>query len=126
MKKYITCFAIGGCLSVIAELTLKLLLRICSDYGLAITLMLAVMATIGTILAALKKYQYFEEKGGYGAMLPFSGFASAIVTLTGMSLEKNDLGKAIKDGLSSAAIIFGIGFPVALIVAFVTRTVGKI
>ncbi|MBQ9827457.1 MAG: SpoVA/SpoVAEb family sporulation membrane protein [Lachnospiraceae bacterium] len=119
MKKYILCFLTGGVLSIAAEFFLQMLLKVCSDYGLAITLMLAIMAALGAVLAAVKIYGTFEKHGGYGAMLPFSGFAAAIVTLTGLSLGRKSCLKAMGDGLTSAAIIFGIGLPLAFIVALI-------
>ena len=124
MKKYLMSFLIGGALSVVAELVFEALLSTGADFGLCITLMLGVMSGGGAVFAALGLYQKLESAGEFGAFLPFSGFASAITEITAASLgEGKSFPEACKTGLHGAAVIFGIGFPLGLAVAFIAGLV---
>jgi len=112
---YLWSFVIGGALCAAAQLVFELLLGAGVDFGLSITLMLAIMAAVSGVFTVLGLYQKLEGLGGFGAMLPFTGFSAAIIEFTAAALDEGDsLLAAAKKGLHAAFIIFGVGFPVAL------------
>ena len=120
---YLWAFLIGGALCTAAQLVFELLLGAGVEFGLAITLMLAVACALSGVFAVLGQYQKLESLGGFGAMLPFSGFSSAIVQFTAAALDRGEsLPAAARKGLADAAafMIFGIGLPMALAVAALT------
>lgn len=115
---YLWAFVIGGALCAGAQLVFQLLLGAGVEFGLAITLMLAIACALSGVFTVLGQYQKLEGLGGFGAMLPFTGFSAAIIEFTAAALDQGDrLGTAARKGLSAAFLIFGAGFPVALGVA---------
>ena len=76
--------------------------------------MLAIMAALSGAATILGQYQKLEDLGGFGAMLPFTGFSAAIIEFTAAALKEGDtLPRASRKGLSAAFLIFGVGLPVA-------------
>lgn len=115
---YLWAFVIGGALCAGAQLVFQLLLGAGVEFGLAITLMLAIACALSGVFTVLGQYQKLEGLGGFGAMLPFTGFSAAIIEFTAAALDQGDRpGAAARKGLSAAFLIFGVGFPVALGVA---------
>lgn len=111
---YLWSFLIGGALCVAAQLVFELLLSAGVEFGLSITLMLAIMAALSGAATILGQYQKLEGLGGFGAMLPFTGFSAAIIEFTAAALKEGDtLPWASRKGLSAAFLIFGVGLPVA-------------
>ena len=111
---YLWSFLIGGALCVAAQLVFELLLSAGVEFGLSITLMLAIMAALSGAATILGQYQKLEGLGGFGAMLPFTGFSAAIIEFTAAALKEGDtLLRASRKGLSAAFLIFGVGLPVA-------------
>ena len=111
---YLWSFLIGGALCVAAQLVFELLLSAGVEFGLSITLMLAIMAALSGAATILGQYQKLEDLGGFGAMLPFTGFSAAIIEFTAAALKEGDtLSRASRKGLSAAFLIFGVGLPVA-------------
>ena len=92
----------------------ELLLSAGVEFGLSITLMLAIMAALSGAATILGQYQKLEGLGGFGAMLPFTGFSAAIIEFTAAALKEGDtLPRASRKGLSAAFLIFGVGLPAA-------------
>ena len=115
---YLWAFLIGGALCTGAQLVFELLVSAGVEFGLAITLMLAIACAVSGVFTVLGLYQKLEGLGGFGAMLPFTGFSAAIIEFTAAALDQGDsLRAAAKKGLAAAFLIFGVGFPVALGVA---------
>ena len=115
---YLWSFLIGGALCVAAQLVFELLLSAGVEFGLSITLMLAIMAALSGAATILGQYQKLEGLGGFGAMLPFTGFSAAIIEFTAAALKEGDtLPLASRKGLSAAFLIFGVGLPAAFGVA---------
>lgn len=115
---YLWSFLIGGALCVAAQLVFELLLSAGVEFGLSITLMLAIMAALSGAATILGQYQKLEGLGGFGAMLPFTGFSAAIIEFTAAALKEGDtFPRASRKGLSAAFLIFGVGLPVAFGVA---------
>ena len=111
---YLWSFLIGGALCVAAQLVFELLLSAGVEFGLSITLMLAIMAALSGAATILGQYQKLEDLGGFGAMLPFTGFSAAIIEFTAAALTEGDtLLRASRKALSAAFLIFGVGLPVA-------------
>ena len=111
---YLWSFLIGGALCVAAQMVFELLLSAGVEFGLSITLMLAIMAALSGAATILGQYQKLEDLGGFGAMLPFTGFSAAIIEFTAAALKEGDtLPRASRKGLSAAFLIFGVGLPVA-------------
>ena len=111
---YLWSFLIGGALCVAAQMVFELLLSAGVEFGLSITLMLAIMAALSGAATILGQYQKLEGLGGFGAMLPFTGFSAAIIEFTAAALKEGDtLLRASRKGLSAAFLIFGVGLPVA-------------
>ena len=111
---YLWSFLIGGALCVAAQMVFELLLSAGVEFGLSITLMLAIMAALSGAATILGQYQKLEDLGGFGAMLPFTGFPAAIIEFTAAALKEGDtLPRASRKGLSAAFLIFGVGLPVA-------------
>ena len=111
---YLWSFLIGGALCVAAQMAFELLLSAGVEFGLSITLMLAIMAALSGAATILGQYQKLEGLGGFGAMLPFTGFSAAIIEFTAAALKEGDtLLRASRKGLSAAFLIFGVGLPVA-------------
>ena len=120
MKAYLKTFVIGGGLCAVAQLILEIIVKLGVEYGLAITIMLAVKALLGTVLTVIGVYPKLEEHGQMGAMLPFTGFSAAITAFTNLALGAGEnKAKACFKGLSAALIIFGVGLPFALLAAFI-------
>ena len=107
---YLWSFLIGGALCVAAQLVFELLLSAGVEFGLSITLMLAIMAALSGAATILGQYQKLEGLGGFGAMLPFTGFSAAIIEFTAAG---DTLPRASRKGLSAAFLIFGVGLPAA-------------
>lgn len=78
---YLWSFLIGGALCVAAQLVFELLLSAGVEFGLSITLMLAIMAALSGAATILGQYQKLEGLGGFGAMLPFTGFPPLSLSL---------------------------------------------
>ena len=111
---YLWSFLIGGALCVAAQMVFELLLSAGVEFGLSITLMLAIMAALSGASTILGQYQKLEGLGGFGAMLPFTGFSAAIIEFTAAALKEGDtLLRASRKALSAAFLIFGVGLPVA-------------
>ena len=111
---YLWSFLIGGALCVAAQMVFELLLSAGVEFGLSITLMLAIMAALSGAATILGQYQKLEGLGGFGAMLPFTGFSAAIIEFTAAALKEGDtLLQASRKALSAAFLIFGVGLPVA-------------
>lgn len=111
---YLWSFLIGGALCVAAQLVFELLLSAGVEFGLSITLMLAIMAALSGAATILGQYQKLEGLGGFGAMLPFTGFSAAIIEFAAAALKEGDtLLRASRKALSAAFLIFGVGLPVA-------------
>lgn len=111
---YLWSFLIGGALCVAAQMVFELLLSAGVEFGLSITLMLAIMAALSGAATILGQYQKLEDLGGFGAMLPFTGFSAAIIEFTAAALKEGDtLLRASRKALSAAFLIFGVGLPVA-------------
>lgn len=111
---YLWSFLIGGALCVAAQMVFELLLSAGVEFGLSITLMLAIMAALSGAATILGQYQKLEGLGGFGAMLPFTGFSAAIIEFTSAALKEGDtLLRASRKALSAAFLIFGVGLPVA-------------
>lgn len=87
---YLWSFLIGGALCVAAQLVFELLLSAGVEFGLSITLMLAIMAALSGAATILGQYQKLEGLGGFGAMLPFTGFSAAIIEFTAAALKEGD------------------------------------
>ena len=85
---YLWSFLIGGALCVAAQLVFELLLSAGVEFGLSITLMLAIMAALSGAATILGQYQKLEGLGGFGAMLPFTGFSAAIIEFTAAALKE--------------------------------------
>ena len=99
---------------VAAQMVFELLLSAGVEFGLSITLMLAIMAALSGAATILGQYQKLEGLGGFGAMLPFTGFSAAIIEFTAAALKEGDtLPRASRKGLSAAFLIFGVGLPAA-------------
>lgn len=114
---YLWSFVIGGLLCAAAQGIFELLLA-GVDYSLSITLMLAIAAFLSGIFTVLEQYQKLEGLGGFGAMLPFTGFSAAIVEFSAAALDEGKSAwRACYLGLRSGFIIFGVGLPFALLVA---------
>lgn len=115
---YLWSFVIGGLLCAAAQGIFELLLLAGVDYSLSITLMLAIAAFLSGIFTVLEQYQKLEGLGGFGAMLPFTGFSAAIVEFSAAALDEGKSAwRACYLGLRSGFIIFGVGLPFALLVA---------
>lgn len=115
---YLWSFVIGGLLWAAAQGIFELLLLAGVDYSLSITLMLAIAAFLSGIFTVLEQYQKLEGLGGFGAMLPFTGFSAAIVEFSAAALDEGKSAwRACYLGLRSGFIIFGVGLPFALLVA---------
>ncbi len=115
---YLWAFVIGGLIGVVAQAIFMLLLAFDIAYAYAVTLMLAAVATIGVILTVCEQYQRLEALSGFGAMTPLSGFSAAIASFTAAALDGGAKPRqAAWDGLRAGVTIFGIGLPVALLVA---------
>ena len=111
---YLWSFLIGGALRVAAQMVFELLLSAGVEFGLSITLMLAIMAALSGATTILGQYQKLEDLGGFGAMLPFTGFSAAIIEFTAAALKEGDtLLRTSRKALSAAFLIFGVGLPVA-------------
>ena len=111
---YLWSFLIGGALCVAAQMVFELLLSAGVEFGLSITLMLAIMAALSGAATILGQYQKLEDLSGFGAMLPFTGFSAAIIEFTAAALKEGDTRpRASRKGLSAAFLIFGVGLPVA-------------
>ena len=111
---YLWSFLIGGALCVAAQMVFELLLSAGVEFGLSITLMLAIMAALSGAATILGQYQKLEGLGGFGAMLLFTGFSAAIIEFTAAALKEGDtLLRASRKALSAAFLIFGVGLPVA-------------
>lgn len=111
---YLWSFLIGGALCVAAQMVFELLLSAGVEFGLSITLMLAIMAALSGAATILGQYQKLEGLGGFGAMLPFTGFSAAIIEFAASALKEGDtLLRASRKALSAAFLIFGVGLPVA-------------
>ena len=117
---YVWAFLIGGVLSAVAQGVFQLLLPVVGDFSWTITWMLAVMAALSGVLTAFGQYQKLENRAGFGAMLPFTGFSAAIIEFTAAALDEGAaFWPAARKGLHAAFIIFGVGLPLALAAAFV-------
>ena len=124
MKGYLKTFLVGGSLCALAQAVLEIFLALGVDFAMSITLMLAVMALLGTVFTVLGIYGKLEEHGQMGAMVPFTGFSAAITTFNLLALKDGKKpGKAFYCGLRAALIIFGIGLPFALAMAIVGKLI---
>ncbi len=105
-----------------AQGVFEFLLFLGVDFSMSITLMLAIMAAVSGVFTVFVQYQKLEGLSGFGAMLPFTGFSAAIVEFTAAALDKGDkFVPAANKGLHAAYIIFGVGFPVAFIIAWIAQ-----
>ena len=79
LKKIASTFIVGGMIGVIGQVLFTFYISVLGpDSPLMGAFLLVSMGLIGGILFVFGIYQKLEETSGFGAMLPFSGFATAI------------------------------------------------
>ncbi|MDR3307782.1 MAG: SpoVA/SpoVAEb family sporulation membrane protein [Coriobacteriales bacterium] len=123
-KQLVGAFVVGGALAFIGQLIYALwcAVIVSGESGflstLAAPLTLASMGVVGGVLYLPGIYDKLEEWGGFGAMLPFSGFCVAVShTVEGAKVDSGSFGKAVKAGAVLVAQIIGVGSLGAVILA---------
>jgi hypothetical protein len=121
--KLLGAFLDGGALCIVAQLLLaKRTALLPADGSLLSTLAepftLVSLGVVGGLLYLVRAYDKLEEVGGFGAMLPFSGFCVAIAhTVEGARRSGAGTGKAIKAGIGLLLAVIGVGTAGAIVIA---------
>ncbi|MFA6807929.1 MAG: SpoVA/SpoVAEb family sporulation membrane protein [Eubacteriales bacterium] len=121
LKSVANAFIVGGILGLIGHILLKQYIGVLGpDSPIIGLLLLITMGIIGGILFNLKIYQKLEESSGFGAMLPFSGLASAIAgAIVGTRSSGAPLSQAIKSGLMVVVTVVGTGTLLSIIIGLI-------
>ena len=115
---YLWSFVIGGLLCAAPQGRYGVVVLAGVAYRVAIPIIVPIAALVSGIFTMLEQYQKLEGLGGFGAMLPFTGFSAAIVEFSAAALDEGKSAwRACYLGLRSGFIIFGVGLPFALLVA---------
>ena len=126
LKKLACTFIVGGVLGVIGQALFTFYIGVLGlDSPLLGAFLLVSMGLIGGILFIFGFYQKLEETAGFGAILPFSGFATGISgAIVGARMSGASLGQSIKAGLMVVVVIIGTGTVLSIIVGLITSWVG--
>lgn len=120
-KKLAGAFIVGGIFGLIGQILFTIYVGLLGpDSPLLMVFLLVSMGMLGGILFALGLYQKLEAIGGFGAMLPFSGFATGICgAIVGTRMAGASMGQAIKAGLMVVVYVVGLGMAFSIIVGLI-------
>lgn len=111
---YLSAFAVGGALCVIAQILID-------RTKLTAARILVGYVVAGVILGGIGVYGYIEQIGGCGATVPLSGFGYLIANGTGEAIERDGAIGILTGPLTSSAG----GIAAALIFGFIASLVFK-
>ncbi|MGV8083491.1 MAG: SpoVA/SpoVAEb family sporulation membrane protein [Coriobacteriia bacterium] len=121
LRQLLATFIAGGVLALIGQALFHLYLRLLGEGSPFVSLAaLASMGAIGAGLFALGQYQKLETLAGFGAFLPFSGFAAAI---SGAFAARRTAGASAGEALGASgklvAYVVGLGSLFSIVVGIV-------
>jgi len=119
VKRIAWAFLVGGLLSLMGELFLLILQAIFGpDSPFVGPLTLILMGLFALVTFPLGIYQKIDKVGGFGAILPFCGFAASVARAYCTVIEKKGSPAAgVLAGVKVVCYVIGFGSITAVIVA---------
>lgn len=123
LRPLVGAFVVGGLLGLLGQVFMALFGAMGVPPQFVAPLVLVSMGLVGCGLFIANIYQKIEKIGGFGAMLPFSGFDAAIAGVSSAARTQSGTAAAVKAGVGLFFSVAGVGIVVSIVVGVVAALI---